>query len=61
MDRGVLIDIPLTNQDLGTLSGSARETVNRLLNELKREGNLYIQKGKITIHNLAYFKKRDQL
>ena len=57
MDRGVLIDIPLTNQDLGTFCGTTRETVNRLLNELKREGILSIQKGKITIYNLAYLRK----
>lgn len=57
IDKGILIDIPLTNQELGAFCGTSRETVNRMLNELKRNGILSIQKGKITIHNLHYLKK----
>lgn len=56
-DKGILIDIPLTNQELGAFCGTSRETVNRMLNELKRNEVLSIQRGKITVHNLAYLKK----
>lgn len=56
-ERGILIDIPLTNHELGAFCGTSRETVNRMLNELKRNGILSIAKGKITILDLAYLKR----
>ncbi len=56
-EKGILIDIPLTNHELGTFCGTSRETVNRMLNELKRKGVLNISKGKITILDLAFLRK----
>ncbi|MBP2239485.1 CRP/FNR family transcriptional regulator [Cytobacillus eiseniae] len=53
---GILIDLPLTNQELGNFCGTSRESTNRMLNELKREGIISIKKGKITVHNLKYLK-----
>lgn len=53
---GILIDLPLTNQKLGDFCGTSRESTNKILNELKREGVLSNTKGKITIHNLQYLK-----
>ncbi|MFO1444801.1 Crp/Fnr family transcriptional regulator [Bacillus sp. Bva_UNVM-123] len=54
--NGVLIDLPLTNQELGNFCGTSRESTNKFLNELKREGVISINKGKITIHNLQYLR-----
>lgn len=54
--NGVLIDLPLTNQELGNFCGTSRESTNKFLNELKREGVISINKSKITIHNLQYLR-----
>ncbi|WP_338452137.1 Crp/Fnr family transcriptional regulator [Niallia oryzisoli] len=54
---GILIDLPLTNQKLGDFCGTSRESTNRILNELKREGIISLTRGKITVHNLEYLKK----
>jgi CRP-like cAMP-binding protein len=53
---GILIDLSLTNQDLANFCGTSRESVNRILNDLKRDEIISIQKGKIFIHNLQYLK-----
>ncbi|MDL4842909.1 Crp/Fnr family transcriptional regulator [Aquibacillus rhizosphaerae] len=53
---GILIDIILTNQELANFCGTSRESVNRLLNDLKRSNILSINKSKITIHDLQYLK-----
>lgn len=53
---GILIDLPLTNQELGNFCGTTRESTNHLLNELKREGIISINKRKITIHDLQYLR-----
>lgn len=56
MKDGILIDLPLTNQKLGDFCGTSRESTNRYLNDLKREGVISIVKGKITVHNLQYLR-----
>lgn len=53
---GILIDLPLTNQKLGDFCGTSRESTNRYLNDLKREGIISITKGKITVCNLQYLR-----
>lgn len=35
-DNGILISLPLTNQELANLVGTSRETVNRILSEFRR-------------------------
>lgn len=35
-DNGVMIGLPLTNQELANLIGTSRETVNRILSEFRR-------------------------
>ena len=42
--NGILIDLPLTNQQLGDFCGTSRESTNKILNNLKREGVLSITK-----------------
>jgi CRP-like cAMP-binding protein len=53
---GILIDLPLTNQDLANFCGTSRESTNRILNDLKKDGIISIKKGKITVHDLQYLK-----
>ncbi|WP_407652059.1 Crp/Fnr family transcriptional regulator [Aquibacillus koreensis] len=53
---GILIDIVLTNQELANFCGTSRESVNRLLNELKRNNILSMEKNKIIIHDLQHLK-----
>ncbi len=53
---GILIDLPLTNQELANFCGTSRESTNRILSELKRDQIISIKKGKISILNLQYLK-----
>ncbi|WP_461201061.1 Crp/Fnr family transcriptional regulator [Anoxybacillus sp. TBDG-1] len=53
---GILIDFPITNQELANFCGSAREVVSRLLKELKELGIISVDKGKMTIHDLQFLK-----
>ncbi|MDQ0153872.1 Crp/Fnr family transcriptional regulator [Robertmurraya andreesenii] len=55
-DNGIVIDTPLTNQELANFCGTSREVVNRLLSELRRNEIISIDKGIITIHDLDYLK-----
>lgn len=43
------LTLPLTHQELANMAGTTRETVNRLLNQLKKEGILQIDRKKITL------------
>jgi CRP/FNR family transcriptional regulator len=54
---GILIDLPLTNQELANFCGTSRESTNRILNDLKRHDIISVKKGKILVHDLQYLKK----
>jgi CRP/FNR family transcriptional regulator len=54
--NGILIDQVFTNQELANFCGMAREVVNRLLSELKKEGHISMWEGKFIIHDLAHLK-----
>lgn len=54
--KGILIDHLFTNQELANFCGMAREVVNRLLGEMKKDGHISMVEGKIMIHNLAHLK-----
>lgn len=56
-NQGILIDLPLTNQELANFCGTSREVVNRLLSDLRKMGIISITKGTITIHDLDYLKQ----
>nr|WP_244440921.1 Crp/Fnr family transcriptional regulator [Neobacillus jeddahensis] len=56
-NQGVLVELPLTNQELANFCGTSREVVNRLLSELRRSGIISIEKSTITIHDLEYLKR----
>jgi CRP/FNR family transcriptional regulator len=54
--NGILIDLPLTNQELANFCGTSRESTNRILSDLKKDNIISVKKGKITILNLQYLK-----
>jgi len=55
-DNEILIDLPLTNQELANFCGTSRESTNRILSELKKENIISSKKGKITVLDLQYLK-----
>ena len=46
---GVRITLPLTQQELATLIGASRESVNRALVRLRRQGKIRLEEGWIVI------------
>ncbi|WP_077617269.1 Crp/Fnr family transcriptional regulator [Bacillus sinesaloumensis] len=59
-DNGILIDLHLTNQELANFCATTRESVNRMLHDLREKGIITVSKGYITIHDLDYIKKEIQ-
>lgn len=55
-DGSILINMPLTNQDLANFCGTSRESINRMLSDLRKVEILSVNKGKITIHDLEFLK-----
>jgi CRP-like cAMP-binding protein len=49
IDQGVLIDLPLTRQDVAEMSGTTLFTVSRTLNEWERNGLLEIGRERVVI------------
>lgn len=56
-ENGILIDVPMTNQDLANFCGTARESVSRMLSDLRDKGIISVERKKIFIHNIEYLKK----
>jgi len=50
------IDIPMTHQDFASTIGTTRETVNRLLNQLKKEGIMDTSRAGFVVHDLEALK-----
>ena len=55
-DKGILIDLPLTHQELANLTFGTREVIQRLLKELREKNIITYERQKITINNLNYLK-----
>jgi len=55
-DDGLFISLKLTNSELSDYIGSARESVNRMLSDLKKAKAIRIDNGYITITNLKYLQ-----
>lgn len=49
VDEGVLIDMPLTRQDVAEMSGTTLFTVSRTLSEWERNGLIKIGRGRVVI------------
>jgi len=57
-DNGILIDLSLTNRDLALFIGLTRESVNRMLSDLKKQGVIeLLPQGHILIKDLQYLKE----
>lgn len=50
--KGIYIDIPITNQDFANMVGTSRESINRILNQFKKERLLTADRQGILIHDL---------
>lgn len=56
--NGIRIDLKLTQTDLGALVGASRESVNKVMGFLKRQGHISVdERGQITIRNVGALKK----
>lgn len=60
-DGHILIDRPLTHQQLANLVGTTRETVTKILNEMKDNGLLDIRRHRITILDREELRARADL
>lgn len=59
-DDGILIDIQITNDQLADFSGvSSKESINRMLKELRERKIISINKKKITVHKSLIDKSED--
>lgn len=57
VEEGIMITVPLTNQDLANFTGTARESVSRMLSELREKKIISIHRKTIYIHNINYLKQ----
>ncbi|MEF2247503.1 MULTISPECIES: Crp/Fnr family transcriptional regulator [unclassified Paenibacillus] len=51
------IDKRITNADMAGMISATRESVNRLLGDLKEKKIISMMEGKIVLHNIPYLKK----
>lgn len=54
---GFLIEKKIKNGEIGSYIGSSRESVNRMLAELKKEAVISQKEGLLIIHDMNYLKK----
>jgi CRP-like cAMP-binding protein len=55
-DEGILIDLPLTHQELANFTYGTREVIQRLLKELRENDVLVYRQQKFIVKDLAYLK-----
>lgn len=60
VDGGILITVPLTNQELANYSATARESLNRMLGDLRRQNIIEIRDGLIFIRDINFLKREIQ-
>jgi CRP-like cAMP-binding protein len=56
-DDGILIDLPLTHQELANLTFGTREVIQRALKDLREKGIIDYDNQKFTIKKLNYLKE----
>jgi CRP-like cAMP-binding protein len=56
MGQGIWIDEKITHTELAELIGATRESVNRMLSDLKQHGILSVRDGYLVVHDLSYLK-----
>lgn len=55
-EEGILIDVPLTHQELANLTYGTREVIQRALKDLREEGVLSYSQQKFTVKNINFLK-----
>ena len=56
-EDAIFISEKFTNQELASMIGSTRETVNRMLSQLKKEGIIHYENGKLVILDIGYLRQ----
>ena len=56
-ENGILIDLPITHQELANLTFGTREVIQRMLKELREKDILSYEHQRFTVKNLAYLRK----
>lgn len=56
-EKGIIIKLKLTHEDLGTFFGATRESVTRLMNQLKQQKIVTKKDGFLVIHNMELLKE----
>ena len=58
VEDGILIDFNVTNEDIAGFCGiSTRNSVNRIIHDLKEEGVVAIHNQKLLILDIAYLEE----
>lgn len=57
-DGATRIDLHLTQDDLASLAGTSRETVNRVLSGLRDQGLIQIERARVSVLNLPQLEAR---
>ncbi|HEX7167792.1 MAG TPA: Crp/Fnr family transcriptional regulator [Acidimicrobiales bacterium] len=52
------VEIPLTQEELGSLAGTSRATVNRVLGEAETAGAIEVRRGRIVVLDLTRLNRR---
>lgn len=60
-EGAIMINLPMTHQEIATSVGTTRETINRLLNQLSKEALLELDRNRIVILDLEALKHRREL
>ncbi|GIN60454.1 anaerobic regulatory protein [Robertmurraya siralis] len=56
-DEGILIDLPLTHQELANFTYGTREVIQRMLKELREKDIISYNQQKLIIKNINYLKE----
>lgn len=55
-ENGILIDLPITHQELANLTFGTREVIQRMLKELREKDVISYEQQRFTVKNLAYLR-----
>lgn len=55
-ENGILIDLPITHQDLANLTFGTREVIQRMLKELREKDVIAYEQQRFTVKSLAYLR-----
>ena len=55
------VTVPLTQEDLAGLAGTSRATVNRVLRDAERRGEVELRRGRVTVADVDSLRRRARL